>query len=146
MTTFQTQNATGRKATPTAYQAGIVTSAVFEYTFDADYTAATDVIELGLLPAGTQVVGATVIGAGLGATTADIGIMTGEPSDATSERTVGDELFDAISVNNNEANADLADCLAVAPYQAHRAIGATIAANVSAGAAKKLTVKIDFIA
>lgn len=146
MAIFQSSAAKGQAATPSAYQAGIVTTAIFEYTFTADYATATDVIELGLLPADTQVVGATVIGAGLGATTADIGIMTGTPGDTVGTRTVGDELFDGITVDNDENSATLANCLAVARSNAHRAIGAKVAANVAAGAAKKLTVKIDYIA
>jgi len=146
MTIHQTKAAKGQAATPSAYQAGIVTSAIFEYTFNAAYTAATDVIDLGLLPADTQIVGATVIGAGLGATTADIGLMTGAPGDTQATRTVGDDLFDAVTVNNAENDATLANCLTVAPYGEHRAIGAVLAADVAAGAAKKLTVKIDYIA
>lgn len=145
MAIFQSSAAKGQAATPSAYQAGIVTTAIFEYTFTAAYVAATDVIELGLLPADTQIVGATVIGAGLGATTADIGIMTGAPGDTVAARTVGDELFDGITVNNAENDATLANCLAVAPYYDHRGIGAKVAANVAAGSAK-LTVKIDYIA
>jgi hypothetical protein len=146
MAIFQSSAAKGQAATPSAYQAGIVTTAIFEYTFTADYATATDVIELGLLPADTQIVGATVIAAGLGATTADIGIMTGTPGDTVAERTVGAELFNDTSVNNATDDATLAECLAVARSNAHRAIGAKVAANVAAGAAKKLTVKIDYIA
>lgn len=146
MAIFQSSAAKGQAATPSAYQAGIVTTAIFEYTFTADYATATDVIELGILPADTQIVGATVIAAGLGATTADIGIMTGTPGDTASARTVGAELFNDTSVNDASADATLAGCLAVARSNAHRAIGAKVAANVAAGAAKKLTVKIDYIA
>jgi hypothetical protein len=145
MAIFQSSTAKGQAATPSAYQAGIVTTAIFEYTFTDAYATATDVIELGLLPAETQIVGATIIGTGLGATTADIGIMTGTPGDTVDERTVGDELFDGTSVNNATANAALAACLGVARQNYHRAIGAKVAANVAAGAAK-LTVKIDYIA
>jgi hypothetical protein len=145
MATFQSSAAKGQAATPSAYQAGIVTTAIFEYTFTAAYATATDVIELGILPAETQIIGATVIGTGLGATTADIGLMTGTPGDTVAERTVGAQLFDDTSVNNATANATLANCLAVPRSNAHRAIGAKIAANVAAGSAK-LTVKIDYVA
>lgn len=145
MAIFQSSTAKGQAATPSAYQAGIVTTAIFEYTFTAAYATATDVIELGLLPAETQIVGATVIGTGLGATTADIGIMTGAPGDVVGTRTVGAEIFNDTSVNNAEDNATLATCLAVPRQNYHRAIGAKVAANVAAGAAK-LTVKIDYIA
>lgn len=146
MAIFQSSAAKGQAATPSAYQAGIVTTAVFEYTFNDAYATATDVIELGILPAETQIIGATVIAAGLGATTANIGIMTGTPGDTVSTRTVGDDLFVATSVNDATADATLANCLAVARSNAHRSIGAVIAANVAAGAAKKLTVKIDYVA
>lgn len=145
MAIFQSSAAKGQVATPSAYQAGIVTTAIFEYTFTAAYVTATDVIELGLLPADTQIVGATIIGTGLGATTADIGIMTGAPGDTVAERTVGAEIFNDTSVNNATANAALANCLAVPRAATHRAIGAKVAANVAAGSAK-LTVKIDYIA
>lgn len=146
MTVFQSSVAKGQAATPSAYQAGIVTTAIFEHVFNQSYVAATDVIELGLLPAETQIIGATVIGAELGATTANIGIMTGTPGDTVGVRTVGSQLFAATNVNNATADATLANCLSVDRANTHRAIGATIAANVAAGAAKKLTVKIDYIA
>ena len=146
MALFQTAAAKGLLATPSAYQAGILTTAVYEYVFDEDYATATDKIELGRLPADVQIVGATVIGAGLGAVTADVGIMSGAPSDPDNDRTVGDELFDAQSVNNTEAAATLADCLAVARSDKHRAVGAVLSGNVAAGAAKKLTLRIDYVA
>ncbi|EDM71055.1 hypothetical protein RAZWK3B_16700 [Roseobacter sp. AzwK-3b] len=146
MAIFQTQAAKGQQAAPSAYQSGIVTSAVFTYTFNDAYTAATDVIELGVLPADCQILGATVIGTGLGANTANIGLMTGTPSDDAGTRTVSADLFSAVSVNDNEANATLADCLDVAVSNEHRAIGATISANVAAGAAKTLTVRIEYAA
>lgn len=146
MTTFQTSAAKGQAGVPSAYQAGILTSAIFEYTFNAAYATATDVIELGILPADTQIVGAQIIGTGLGATTADIGIMTGAPGDTVAARTVGAELFDDQTVNNAENAATLANCLAVPRSKSHRAIGAKVAANVAASASTKLTVKIDYIA
>lgn len=146
MAIFQTSAAKGQAATPSAYQAGIVTTAIFQYTFNEDYATATDVIELGTLPADTQIVGAEIIGDGLGATTADIGLMSGDPGDTESARTVSDEIFDGTSVNDATALSTLEACLTIPRASTHRSIGAFIAANVAAGASKVLTVKIDYVA
>jgi hypothetical protein len=146
MTIRQTSAAKGQAGTPSAFQAGLVTTAIFTYVFNDAFTAADDELELGLLPAGVQIVGATVIGAGLGVCTANIGLMSGDPSDTDSVRTVAAELFSAITVDDAENDATLKNCLTVAPANAHRAIGATLSIDVAAGAAKSLTVKIDFVA
>ena len=146
MTIRQTSAAKGQAPTPTAYMAGVVTTAIFTFAFTETFDASEDFLELGLLPAETRVVGATIIGVGLGAITADVGLMSGEPSDTASARTVGDELFDAITVNNAENNATLTNCLTVAPNKAHRALGLTLSADVAAGGAKTVTVRVEYVA
>jgi hypothetical protein len=142
---FQTAHATGQKATPVAYEAGLIKTVVFEHVFNEAFATATDAIELGILPAECQLVGASCIGTGLGATTCDIGIMSDPPGETDDATTVGDEIFDGVSVNDSENDATLANCLAIAPASTHRAIGAHVKADVAAGGAKKLQVRIDFI-
>lgn len=149
MTMFQTDHAAGKLTPPIPYCAGAEMVAVFEHTFTEDYTAADDIIELGVLPGTAKITGATLIGAGLGSTTADVGIMegpVGEDTDADGNQRAltATLLFAGVTVNNAENDADLGTCLAVTPTPGHRAIGATIAADVAAGAAKKLTVAIRY--
>jgi hypothetical protein len=146
MTVLQTPTAKGKAFQPTAYAAGVRTSAIFEYVFNpTGYVAANDKIEMGLLPAGARVVGCQVIGENLGATTANVGLMSGTPGSLDNARTVGTELFSAQSVNNTEAAATALKCKGIAPADTHRSIGATIAADVSAAANKKLTVILDLV-
>ncbi|WP_296763709.1 hypothetical protein [Sediminimonas sp.] len=145
MALFQSATAKRRHTPPVPQQAGVKAAAVFTYAFNKDFTAADDILEIGMLPAGAQVLGATVIGESLGATTADIGIMTGDAGENDETRTSGIELFDDVSVNDNEAAASVKTCLALTPEQKHRGIGVVLSANVVAGAGKKITLVIEYV-
>jgi len=145
MTLKQTDYAYGRKQQAVGYAHGTVCAAVFEFEFTEAFTAASDVIELGIIPGGAQVIGATVIGEGLAATTADIGILNGtagEDDDARALTT--DLLFNDESVADKEAAAAMATCLAIGKDDEHRGLGATLSANVAAGS-DKLTVVVEYI-
>jgi hypothetical protein len=134
-------------AAPIAGQSGTVMVAVFEHTFTTAFTAATDILEIGLMPAHARVVGATVIGAGFGgAITADVGLMTGDQGANDDTRTLtGTEFFNDADVNGAEANMARAAALAVTQSQTHRGIGVELSANVTAGAGKKLTLVLEYV-
>lgn len=144
MSLIQSATAKRRSTPPVPQQAGLIAMAVFSHSFTKAFTAATDLLEIGLLPATAQLVGATVIGEGLGAITADIGLMDGEAGDYDETRNSGTELFNDASVNNTEINATLKTCLAVAKSNSHRGIGVILSGNVTAGAGKKITVAIQY--
>lgn len=146
MTLHMNSTAKRRNSPPRPEQHGTEMVAIFEYTFTTGFTTATDVIEFGLLPAGARVTGATLIGAGLGANTADVGTLDGEPgaNDDTRALTT-DLLFDDESVNDTEGDATTATCLAIPKSDKHRGIGAHISADIAAGAAKKLTLVLRYI-
>lgn len=141
----QSATAKNRRTPPVPQQAGIVAAAVFEFSFTKAFTAAEDILELGLLPAGAQAVNATVIGEGLGDITADIGIMTGTAGENDETRSAGAEFFDDLSVNDNEAAAPVKTCLAVTPEQKHRGIGVVLSGDVAAGPAKKITMVLHYV-
>ena len=145
MALFQSATAKNRRTPPVPQQAGMVAAAVFTHNFTKDFTAADDILELGMLPAGAQAVKATVIGEGLGSITADIGIMTGDAGENDETRSAGAEFFDDVSVNDNEAAAPVKTCLAVAPEQKHRGIGVVLSGNVAAGPNKKITVVLEYV-
>lgn len=147
MGVLQTKHALRQEAALSAYETGCLVTQVFSFTFNPTgfNTANTDKVELGMLPAEAQIVGATIIGEGLGAVTANVGIMSGDFGSSDNTRTVGTQLFSAQSVNDTEANATRKNCLAVAPASTHRSIGATLSANVVAGAGKKLTLVLEYV-
>lgn len=134
-------------AAPIAGQSGTLMVAVFEHTFTTAFTAATDILEIGLMPAHARVVGATVIGAGFGgAITADVGLMTGDQGANDDTRTLtGTEFFNDADVNGAEANMARAAALAVTQSQTHRGIGVELSTNVTAGAGKKLTLVLEYV-
>lgn len=134
-------------AAPIAGQSGTVMTAIFEHTFTTPFTAATDILEIGLVPAHARVVGATVIGAGFGgAITADVGLMTGDQGANDDTRTLtGTEFFNDANVNGAEANMELAAALAVTQSQTHRGIGVELSADVAAGAGKTLTLVLEYV-
>jgi hypothetical protein len=144
MALFQTALAQGRAPSPIGYVSGCVMVAISTHTFTSAFTAATDKIELGLLPAGARPVRVQVLGEGVGDITADVGFMSGDPGQNDNARTVGDELIDGVSVNDAVAAAPLADVLAITPTETHRAIGAVLSGNVAAGASKRLTLVLEY--
>lgn len=142
---FQSEMAKRRETPPTGYVHGARMVAISTFTFTEDFTAADDVLELGMLPAKTRCVGARLIGENTGATDATLGLMEGEFGDPDPTRTVTADLLDGEAVNNAEPAADTLDCLNIPVSDYHRAIGVTLSANVTAGANKKLTLVLEYI-
>jgi len=145
MPLFQTKYAKRKATPPGTLTSGALASVTYTYAFDAAFTAATDKIEFGTLPATAQLHSATVIGEGLGINTATVGLMSGIEGVVDDARIVGNELFNAVSVNDTEQNATALACLNLAPDSAvHRPLGATLSADVAAGAAKRLHLVITY--
>jgi hypothetical protein len=144
MALFQTAQAQGRAPSPIGYVSGCVMVAIATHTFTTNFVAADDKIELGLLPAGARPVRVQLLGEGVGAITADVGFMSGEPGDPSNARTVDDNIIDGVSVNDAVAAAPLAALLAITPTETHRAIGAVLSGNVAAGASKRLTLVLEY--
>jgi len=141
----QTQHATGHKEAPTPYGAGNIACAIFNYSFAAAYTAATDIIALGYLPAGcvplTVRAGSTALGAGA---TMDLGFMSGDLGSTDTTQTSGDELVDGLGAHSTEIEATLADLLAIESVDYHRPIGLKISQDVTADAAKTVSVQVFY--
>ncbi len=129
-------------------QAGVTATSVYELDLTSQaITAASDVIELGPLPAKAQLISATIIGTGVGAITATIGVLTGEAGDPLSTRALAGgagTVITAQSVNDTEATTTRAAALGVTPSDTHRGIGGTVSANIAAGAGKKLRLVLQY--
>ena len=146
MALFQSETAKRRETPPTGYVSGSVQCAIFTYTFDKPFTAATDVLEIGFLPANTIPVRARLVPEGLTASNAaDVGFMSGEPGDPDPTRTSGDELFDGVAAVATEASAAAVDLLEVTRSEYHRSIGIKMTQNITAGAAKKITLILEYV-
>ncbi len=129
-------------------EAGVTATSVYVLDLTSQaITAASDVIELGPLPAKAQLISATVIGASVGAITATIGVLTGEAGDPLASRALAGgagNVITAGSINDTETAATRAACLGVTPSDTHRGIGGTVSANIAAGAGKKIRVVIQY--
>ena len=146
MALFQSEVAKRRETPPTGYVSGSVQCAIFTYTFNDDFTSASDILEIGFLPADTIPVRARLLPEGLTASNeADVGFMSGEPGDPDPDRTSGDELFDGVAAVSVEAAAAAIDLLAVTRSDKHRSIGIKMSQNITAGAAKKVTLILEYI-
>lgn len=145
MSLKQTDHAYGRKQQPTDYSNGVICAAVLEYDFPVAFTASTDVLELGLVPGNTRVIGATIIGEGVGAITATVGLLTGEAGESDDDRELsGTNIFTAQSVDDTEKAATKSECLAIERADIHRGLGMTLSGDVAAGAGK-ITVVLEYI-
>ena len=146
MALIETEWATGQRATPSGCQAGDVKVAEFTYQVAAGATlAGADIVALGILPAFHHVVGATLIGDGLGAgITANVGFITGEPG----SEAVGSELYDGADVAGATAlplNSEYAFRLPSVDY--HRTIGIDLSGDVAGGGSgKKVTLVLNYAA
>lgn len=97
MALIQSDHAKGRKQAPYAAEAGNVVCA--RYEIDLNGAGATDVVELGILPAYCRIVDATLVTDGLGTgVTANVGLIDAEPGQVPGDVDVGTEIFDGADV------------------------------------------------
>ncbi|SDX73866.1 hypothetical protein [Roseicitreum antarcticum] len=134
-----------RETTPSGYVSGARMVGIATYTVAQAFTAASDKLELAVLPADARLVSAELIGVGVGAITATMGLMSGEVGASDNARTVGNQLLAAVSINDTAAKATTLACLNIAPSNVHRSIGVTLSGNVAAGSAKKITLVLEYV-
>lgn len=133
---------------PTPGQAGVIMIAEFTHAIDAAYTAATpDIIEIGVLPAFAKPVRMSITGGTLdGAdTTADVGLMSGDPLDDQSARTSGVDFLDGGIIDGATLNVPIETCMEIAPVAYDRGIGVKLSADQTAGAAKTVTIRMEYV-
>lgn len=128
--------AKGQETTPYPECAGEVVNVLYEHVNTTGITAATDIVEIGFLPAGCGIVDATFIADETGAATYDVGLLSGDAGDAASVvRDSGAEIFndaaDAVATRMSLSTGFL-----IAPVDYDRGIGVKASADVAAGATK----------
>lgn len=133
-----------RQATsPMPFQAGDVMWADFFYSFASVGLLTTDKLELGLLPAGCQIVDAILMPESLNGN-ASIGIMSGEAGLNDAARTVGAELWSASAVASTPARLALLTGFKLGVANVDRGIGYTTSADIVAGAGKQVTLRLFY--
>lgn len=132
----QSEWAKGQEMTPYPESAGEVVNVLYEYTNTAGITAATDIVEIGFLPAGARLVDAVFIADETGAATYDVGLLSGDAGDAVSTtRDSGAEIFND-AADASATRMSLSTGFLITPVDYDRGIGVKASANVAAGATK----------
>lgn len=146
MAIIQSEHALGRKQAPYAAESNNVVVAKYEVTLNSNI-GATDVVELGILPAYSVVVDATLVTDAMGTgITADVGIMSGTPGAPDDSRTVGNELYAAADVAAAAVTRlSKADAFRLAPTESDRALGLKVSGAVTASG-QKATLVIQYAA
>ena len=144
MTILQSEYGTGRKIAAVADSANDEVAQKFEFVIPVGVNiAATDILELGILPSLNTIVDATLVSDDVGAgITAKVGIMSGAPGSTDVSRTLGSELFSAAATNTVTRMSNPAG-FRIAPVEGDRSIGYQPSGTIT-GAGQKLTLWVFY--
>ena len=150
MTTRQTKYTNGIRSVPQPKAAGQVCSVLVEYDLAIGkgpaLVAATDRVEIFILPAGCIVCDMILMGVAGSALTVNVGLMSGEAGDpdVANARTVGAEYFSAASINAVTTRMSLDTGFKQAVSDKDRGIGVTVSGDLALGAGRYIRLKIDY--
>ena len=142
------QNDVGQRRKPvaTAHYAGVEAVNIFTHTFADAFTAASDVLEIGMVPANTRMTEITLIGDTITtAQTASVGILDGDYGNDDDSRDFDTTIASGLDVDDATATVPVATTIAVAAEDQNKGLGIKLTANVAAGAGT-LTVIVKHIA
>lgn len=124
---------------------------VAKFTFDAaGGVGATDIIEIGYLPAHATIADAILIPegtwetSGSAAITCSVGIMSGDVGSTDSGRTAGAEIFAAATAMTAMVRMQKGESVFIAASDKHRSIGVKVSGALPAGAGPKLTLALFY--
>lgn len=127
---------------PIVTEAGQVKTARFKYNFATAFTAVSDKLELGEIPAGAKLVDAILLPTGLTGNIT-VGLMSGDFGSTDNARTVGAELWSASAVVSTPARLALATGFNVPiDRDNRRSIGVTFSADIPADATDSIELVI----
>lgn len=132
----------GRLVLASPFVANVVTEELVIHTFTEEVTAA-DILELAYLPPYCRILDAAVVAVGTGATTLNIGFMTGEVGSDDPARTSGDELFAAVAPTT-ETPIALIDIAAAGKVDTPRSIGVVPSATIAASPTTQLVLRLRY--
>lgn len=132
-----------RQTLHSPFTAMVPVTVIIEHAF-TEALAATDILELAVLPAYCKVLSAELLTVGTATTTFDVGFMSGRPGSTDAARTSGTELF-AAAVPTTKAEASIAALSALTDDpSADRGIGVKASAAIAANPATKLFLRLTY--
>lgn len=145
---YQSDWAKGTKQAFRPQTAGAEHTQKFTFDVPAAGFAAGDIIELGILPPYAQFTGAMLVPiGGLGASTVDVGIMSGEVGELTNTdntaRTVAPTLFAASPLSASLVSLR-SDWFQLIALESARSIGVKFNGSVTTGAGKTIGLMVSF--
>ena len=144
MAIVQSLWAKGNQQSKRPQTAGAVHAQLYSYDASAGLLAA-DILEIGELPPGCQIVDAMVFTEGtFTGLTADVGLMSGTYGDTDAARTSGSEVFNDADLTAFTRLVQKSTLL-IAPSVAARGVGVKVSADVTAGAGKKIHLLLSYI-
>lgn len=152
MTTRQTIYSNGTKSVPQGSRdAGSDIAFLAEYSLAVGagpaLVAASDRVEMFILPAGMVITDMAVMGVAGSAITCNVGIMSGTAGDPDNARTVGAEYFTAASLNAAGAVRMTQDSgFKVPAVDYDRGVGVTVSADMALGAGRYIRLKVNMAA
>lgn len=148
MANFLSPHARRQRPVATAGAAGVTITQIFEYTVPATPPGATDIIEIGYLPANNKLLSFEVAGAATGTgITVQVALMTGEQGDhqdTTRALATPNILAPATAIHNASSSATRAACLAIPVSD--KDVGIGIVPSAALTAAGKITVVATYMA
>lgn len=124
--------------------AGQAHAAIFTYDAAAGL-ASGDVVEIAGLPARARVLDASLSFEGITTVTAEVGFLSGDfQSDDNARAITGTKLFTGAATGTTETQAALTTLAGLTPADAHRGIGVALSGAVTAGAGKKVHLRVVY--
>lgn len=133
-----------RREMPVPHKAGDVQEIILTHTFTEDVNT-TDVLELLALPAGLRITHFEYASENHSAVNVNIGFMSGTPGSTDAARTSGAELASAAALVSTGTPTGIIALAGIASSDAHRSIGLVPAANIVAGATKRIHLKVRYV-
>lgn len=102
-----------------------------------------DILEIAAIPADMKLLDVVLSTENAGTTNLTVGIMSGKPNDPDAARTSGSEIFNAVAAGT-EQRATLIALAGIARDPGNRSIGLKTSAEITAGATKKIHLRITY--
>ena len=144
-TIIQSDFGKGILTPPRPQSAGAIHCAEFKYTFATAFAYATQILELGVLPAFAKPVDAILVPEGvLTGLTADIGLMSGTAGSTATDRTSDDSIFNDIALDAGLKRAVAITPYLITPVAYDRSIGFKASGDIAAASTKKIALLLYY--
>lgn len=142
---IQSLQAQEMKAVAVVHTAGVETVNIYDIDLSGGVDVSEEMVEAALLPANSIITGITAIGAGTGAVTADIGVLSGDWRDNDDTRTMDTVLMNDVDLDDATAEGSVDALTDLAMSDRNRSIGIAFSSDIAAGAGKSVKLIVRTI-